>query len=399
MRVLIAGEVSSSHTARWVNQLKDTGWQVHLFQVNANGNGVNPHFEYGVIHYPSLWNAQADVEVRLTTTSTDKPKQNEITGVYAEHYRYLFNLIKTFRPHVLHSHGLNINWSNLLTPVASILGNIENACRPPWLYSTWGTDLDFFAKQSSSQRLSVVNAIKQCDYLTTECNRDKRLALEMGFAGEYCGQFPDYGGVRMEEMALHRSEPVSGRKYVLIKGRDCQGPDGDPVGRAMVIMKALELCREQLQGYTVAISQATNAVSRYAQYLKTMGINVEVLPHLKYSDLLDLLGNSRIFISMTINDGLPSSLVEAMALGALPIHSDLEPIREWIMNGFNGYLVAPDNPQGLAEYLKMALKDDCFVDRAGQCNHDIINERLAYDLIQRRVISLYEHIAGRGNNR
>ena len=65
MRLLIAGEVNSAHTARWVNQLKDTGWQVHVFQVNANGTGINPDFEYGILHYPSPWNAQADVEVRM----------------------------------------------------------------------------------------------------------------------------------------------------------------------------------------------------------------------------------------------------------------------------------------------------------------------------------------------
>ena len=52
---------------------------------------------------------------------------------------------------------------------------------------------------------------------------------------------------------------------------------------------------------------------------------------------------SGFYISMTESDGASLSLMEAMAVGAIPVVSDIEPNREWVKNGVNGVLVPLDD--------------------------------------------------------
>lgn len=60
---------------------------------------------------------------------------------------------------------------------------------------------------------------------------------------------------------------------------------------------------------------------------------------IEYKKNLEYVGKSKIFVSLTSSDGVPLSLIEAIYLGAIPIVSDIEPNRELIQDGVNGFLV------------------------------------------------------------
>jgi glycosyltransferase involved in cell wall biosynthesis len=216
----------------------------------------------------------------------------------------------------------------------------------------------------------------------------------MGFDGESVGVFPAFGGVAWEDIkGLRQEGTISSRRTILLKGRHLD----DRVGRAMTAMDALERCQDLLTGYRIAISQASPAVAKKANTLNsTTALNIQVLPHLRYDNLLRIVGQSRAMLALTVNDGLPSILVEAMSLGAFPIHSDLEPIREWIRDGENGLLVPAEDPQAVAHALRRALKDDGLVDRAAKINARLVRDRLSEAVVRPRVIEMYEHVAEQG---
>src|SRR3954453_9358477 len=60
---------------------------------------------------------------------------------------------------------------------------------------------------------------------------------------------------------------------------------------------------------------------------------------LAHPDNVDVVARSRFYLSMTASDGASISLMEAMAVGAIPVVSDIEPNREWVMDGLNGALL------------------------------------------------------------
>jgi glycosyltransferase involved in cell wall biosynthesis len=397
MRVLFVVETASIHAARWINQLHGTGWDIHIFQAAWQNSRVCPEFKCGTMYLPRRTNGPQGVKIKITLPQNPvarklfrfRPRLAELL-----HIRYLAWLIRKLKPDFIHSLGLHVNGNNLCLPVLSACRMLDKACKPPWIYSSWGSDLDFYAGECLEQRVEVEKVLSHCDYHLAECERDVRLAQEMGFQGKFKGFFPAFGGVPLEDFRkLRRSDSYCSRQTILLKGRDCTG-GGDPVGRAMTAMKAFSLCQRELASHRIVIGQASQSVKDEAVVLSaTTNLDIHVLPYLPYAALLRIVGASHLFIALTINDGLPASLVEAMSMGAFPIHSDLEPIREWIDNGENGLLVPPENPRAVASAIRQALNDDKLVEQAAEINDKIVREKLSRAVVRSRVIDMYIRIA------
>jgi len=405
MRILFVAETSSIHTARWINQLEKTGWDIHVFQATAPGYGVCDELRCGKLHLPPhvLLTRASRKLVRKATSLLGPLSGKRAPDAFgwsekaqARRGESLRNLIQALRPTVIHSLGLNVNWRNLCLPVIQARLTSVMASTTPWIYSSWGTDLPYYALQSPEHRAEVESVLRACDYYLAECRRDARLAEELGFRGEFAGFFPAFGGVRSHELSpLRQQGASSSRKTILLKGRDDSDVGG--IYRAMTAMKAFRLCGGVLRDYQICIALASPAVAAEAAALSSqMDLRVRVLPRVPYVEVLRIMGASRLFLSLTANDGLPSMLVEAMSLGSLPIHSDLEPIREWVKNGDNGLLVPYDDPTAVAAAIERAMTDDGLVDWAAELNARLVQEQLSDAVVRPRVIDMYERVAQAG---
>ena len=399
MKLLIVTETASIHAARWVNQLKDTGWDVHVFQALATGGAVSEEFRFGNLHVPMIAKVTGNAKC-FTTLLPEKyywlvEHEKSYPGLIQYlHEKYLLKLLNEWQPDIIHSLGLNINWNNICLPVLRVLNNNELKKRPRWLYSTWGTDLAFFAKTSKENYADVEDVLKNVDYLVTECERDFRLSKEMGFQGKFLGYFTGFGGINTELLDKFDKAPkASTRKTILLKGRSIE--DGDPVGRAMTAIKAFKLCEDLLKDYRIVIAFATSSINmnNEVQLLRaTTDLKIQILSYLPYDMLMDIYASARLYISLTVNDGIPSSILEAMSAGAFPIHSDLEPIREIITDGKSGLLVDPEDVMAVADALRIALTNDHLVDNAESINKKMIQDKFSESVLKCRVIKMYESV-------
>ncbi|HTY22856.1 MAG TPA: glycosyltransferase family 4 protein, partial [Desulfomonilaceae bacterium] len=301
-------------------------------------------------------------------------------------------------PDVIHSLGLNINWTNICLPVLRVRQELGSRHAVPWFYSSWGTDLSFYPSLSKENREDVEDVIRNCDYLATEHRHDWELAKQMGFQGRFVGFFTGFGGIEKQfAPSLDALCVPSSRRTILVKGRDIA--DGDPVGRAMTAMDALSLCRDVLKDYHIAIfsAQFSKAVAEKLTMLSaTTDLKLHILPHISYKNLMEVYQSSRIFLALTVNDGIPGSLLEAMSAGAFPIHSDLDSIRELITDGENGFLVPPDDPTAVAQALRKALTDNAIIDKAAAINTEIVKKEFLDEIVQPRVVAAYREIAQSG---
>lgn len=388
-RILIVSEAASSHTARWINQLAGSDFEPHLFQA-GQPCGVNPLLRYGVVHYPGQTPVPAGVTLKPYRPEPDQ--EGPLACVPA-----LADLLHKLDPALIHSHGLNINWCNLMLPVAKALAESGGEERWPWLFSSWGTDLDFWPEISLDHKRGVAEVLPRCRFMTNECLRDALLARRFGFSGRFLGLFPDYGGVDFTELEELGALPAPLDRWgIFLKGRDVGCPGGDPVGRAMVAMDAFALAGDVLKDVPILIAQASPNVRARAEKLAQEGFRISVLAHLPYADLLQAMASCSIFMAMTSNDGLPSSLVEALALGLFPIHSDMEPIREWVQHGHNGLLVAHNDAYAAADALCWAVQHGARVRQAGRKNESLMRKLMNISTVRRAVIGLYETVAKAG---
>ncbi len=89
---------------------------------------------------------------------------------------------------------------------------------------------------------------------------------------------------------------------------------------------------------------------------------------------------AKLTLSLATSDSLPTSLLEAMACGSIPIFSDVGSISEWIIPGEGGMLVPSGDSKSLETAIIHTLDQPAeWWDHARACNLDIIRQRADRD--------------------
>lgn len=87
-------------------------------------------------------------------------------------------------------------------------------------------------------------------------------------------------------------------------------------------------------------------------------------------------------------DGLPTVLIEAMALGVPVVSTPLTGIPELVRDGETGRLVAPNDPRELSDAIEAVLADPAGAREMAKAGRALVEER--FDL-RRNVAHLRSH--------
>lgn len=389
MRILFVAMAQSVHVARWIGQLSDTGWDLHLFP-SMWPSEIHPDLKDVTIHGCGLVPPKV-VPQRATIADTWPLRRGGfvIESFICQHLpalrdraRMLAKTIQKIQPDIVHS--IEMQHAGYLTDES--LGRFRG-CFPQWAYSCWGNDIYYFGrlKEHESRIRSVLN---HCDYFTADCHRDSRLVREWGFKGTDLGYFPGPGGFHLKAMrSLRATGPVAARRAIAVKGYDHWG------GRALKVLEAVHRCCDVLKNYEIVVYSAPPHVCSVVHHIAAVtDLNISVLPTSPHSELMKLMGRSRVSVGNSVTDGTPNSMLEAMTLGALPIQSDTVSTAEWINQGQNGFLVEPENVGSIEKAIRAAIEDDMLVEHAAELNLEIVKRRIAWSVVQPRVIAMYERV-------
>jgi glycosyltransferase involved in cell wall biosynthesis len=111
---------------------------------------------------------------------------------------------------------------------------------------------------------------------------------------------------------------------------------------------------------------------------KRSGLPVKVFARgqIVHQDLLEMFESARIYVGISLSDGISVSLQEAMVCGTFPIQTDTSCAGEWITNEKSGFIVSPNDHDGLVKAIRTALENDDLVDAAAEINYEVARKRL-----------------------
>jgi glycosyltransferase involved in cell wall biosynthesis len=386
MKILFIAMSDSIHTARWINQIADQGWDIHLYPsidfgatysdlknvtiyhsiygVKKNQNPNVKYFGYPVFSNILAWSARI---LKKIISPDYRAKQ-------------LKKVISEIEPDIIHS--MEFQGAGYLTLEVKKMNPDQF---PPWIATNWGSDIYYFSRFSEHKE-KIKAILEQCDYYSCECERDIFLAKKLGLKGKTLPVLPAAGGFDLDAIKkFHQPGRTSERRTILLKGY--QGW----AGRALVGLRAIELCASELQGYQVVIFACNSrAVIRYATSItKKTGLSITILPHSAYEDILRSFGRARVYIGLSISDAISTSLLESIVMGAFPIQSNTSCADEWIVDGKSGFIVPPEDPEIIASALRKAIGDNNLVDNAASINEETAKKFLDYWGIREKVIKFY----------
>jgi len=388
MRILFVGMPNSIHTARWLSQISDEGWDIYLFP--ALKSKIHPDIKKIYVFSSSLFSffARRQNNVRFIHWSGvlsffDK----RMTALLRRSFTFFWNkalvwAIQILKPDIVQS--LEIQHAGYMTLAArDYLGDDF----PVWIVTNWGSDIYLFGRLEEHKE-KIQSVLAKCDYYSSECQRDVNLARKLGYNGKVLPVLPNAGGYDFAKIASLRQEsPISTRRIILLKGY--QGW----AGRALVGLQALARCADVLDGYRVAIYVANEDVEIAARlFSQDTGIPVEIIPYCSHDEMLRWYGRSRIYIGLSISDAISTSFLEAIVMGAFPIQSNTACVDEWIVNGRGGFIVPPEDPDVIAQAIRKAVQSDALVDAADELNKQLARERLDESIIKPQVVKMYQEI-------
>jgi glycosyltransferase involved in cell wall biosynthesis len=295
----------------------------------------------------------------------------------------LTTLVRRLRPDIVHSLEFQHSGYMALEARERVGDNF-----PWWIATNWGSDIYLFGRLKEHEG-RIRRLLATCDYYSCECQRDVRLARDLGLRGEVLPVLPNTGGFDLSHLRGLRQEGLtSDRRLIVVKGYQHWA------GRALVGLRAIALCAQELRGFRVAVYSAGSEVRIAAELVShSTGIPIDILPPSPRDDILRLLGRARIYVGLSISDAISTSLLEALVMGAFPIQSCTSCADEWIVDGESGLIVPPEDPEPVAAAIRRALRDDALVDRAAELNARTAVQRLERAMIQPQVIAMYERIA------
>jgi glycosyltransferase involved in cell wall biosynthesis len=129
-------------------------------------------------------------------------------------------------------------------------------------------------------------------------------------------------------------------------------------------------------------------------WVSRLGIrnNTKLWPRLNQAQLWSLFQKSQIFVSPSIHDGTPNSLLETMACGCFPVVGNIDSMREWVQAGVNGFLVEAADAHSIANAIVQAINQPALRKEAAKFNAALIAERAAYDPNMARVEIFYKSL-------
>ncbi len=336
-RILVICMFDSIHSARWLSQFQDQDIEFLLFpssphrRIHKNlnslvaGNSAATYKLYPLSRFFGLplWFADKLVDNWFRSSLVKRA-------------------IKTFKPDFVHAMELQ----NAGYIAAKAMTSKPNS---KLIATNWGSDI-FWFQQFPKHRDKLMHLLSVADYYSCECNRDVALAKSLGFQGHVMPVIPNAGGFSKE--VLDQKVPLlQDRRVIAIKGYHGW------VGRAKVALEAVEAIASDLKAYRLVVYSANRGTIKLAnQIARRTGLDITVFGKgkLSHNQVLELFASAKIYVGLSLSDGISTSLLESMAMGAIPVQTATACCDEWFTD--SGVKVTEINVPKVQEAILAGLK-------------------------------------------
>lgn len=253
--------------------------------------------------------------------------------------------LKKWAPDYLHA----IEIQHAGYPSRRALERVPVSRRPKFLVTNYGSDIFWFAR-SPRHAKEITAVLALCDSYSAECSRDIALAESLGFRGRSFPVRPNAGGFSAEILDRPLRD-ADNRPIILVKGYHGW------VGRAKVALTALRQIREHVRDFSIVLFSCNMTTLRAARKIaRNTGLEIVAFgkKQLSHSQILDLHSQSSVYVGLSLSDGISTSMLEAMAMGAIPVQTSTACCDEWFDE--TGVKVEDINVEAVADAILRGLR-------------------------------------------
>ena len=369
VRIVVVGMLDSVHVARWLKQFEHRDFSFWLFPSSPHRR-IHPEIvkltrldKFVLVRGARLFGAPGWL--------VDRTLKNRFRAWFLD------RLIERVSPDFVHAIELQ-NAGYLCMQLKSLRSR-----KPPrFIVTNYGSDI--FRFQAQPRHRDQLRALMaRADLYSCECRRDVKLARDLGFTGGVLPVIPNSGGFSNEELSRAITSPSS-RTTLTVKGY------WGWAGRANIALHALESIADEVRKFEIVVYSANLRTKVLASWVRIRsGLRVRTLSKgaLSHNQMLELFSKSQVYVGISLSDGISTSLLEAMAMGAIPVQTSTACCDEW----FTGSGVAIENldveevARGIQTAINLALTTD-----SAEKNRQTIRARASREEIAKQASAFYQ---------
>lgn len=429
-RILFVGFPESSHTHAWIDLLEGGGFNVRLFSLPS----AEPPADWPVKTYLTCTGAhrfddsnrctvfpppdslvRGFVSIARTALQRDilhshswLRRSLEIGTRFAERVERsghatiedaLAAVIKEWRPDVIHTLGFD-SASYLYLRTRKQFG-LERIGR--WIAQARGGPDLALQRYSPVHRPLIEEVFAVCDHFVADNEPNYAYALSAGLAEAKIrqpgmGVVSGAGGMDVDALRAMWILPPSKRERIIVwpKAYELYTSKAMPVFEAILkVWDCIQPCRIEM------LWMVQSDIQIWYEKLFPPHIK-ECCPtfgRLSREETLERIAAARVMIAPSLSDGIPNTMMEAMALGAAPMVSPLDTIVPVVKNEENVLFARNLYPDEIADALVRLMSDDNLVDKMAENNLVRIREIADRKRIKERALFYYEEVARQARGR
>lgn len=165
---------------------------------------------------------------------------------------------------------------------------------------------------------------------------------------------------------------------------------------ARYLLEAIPLILEKNKNIKVYIAGTGSQES----FLKNLTVKLQIEPYvvflgrLNHTQVVDLLRKTDIFVMPSIykSEVFGVAAIEASAMGVPVIASDLEGVREAVIDGITGILIPPKNPRAIAEVCIRLIDNPALRKKMGNSGRDFVIKNFGWNACVLKMLKVYKRI-------
>ena len=106
------------------------------------------------------------------------------------------------------------------------------------------------------------------------------------------------------------------------------------------------------------------------------------------SDVRAVIARSTVYVLPSYREGTPRTVLEAMAMGRPIITTDVPGCRETVIEGYNGFLVSPRDPQALAETMERFITHPELVTQMGNNSRKLAETKFDVHSVNKQMMEI-----------
>ncbi|MBE3554410.1 MAG: glycosyltransferase [Thermicanus sp.] len=305
-------------------------------------------------------------------------------------YSHLLRLFRQKKPSIIHTHGVRANFfarlagkkagvPHIVTTVHSILKH-DYPKPAEYLVAKW---MEKLTLSFSERYIAVSDAVKE-DLIHFGVPIERITVIHNGIHTESYAPGP---ALSQERERLRRDWGIPPESFLLLT-----------VAR-LVPVKGIE---DLIEGFAIAFANDPSlrllivGDGPERKSLERLAMEKKVAGHVLFAgfrqDIPALLAASDLYLNTSLSEGLPLSLMEAMAAEKPVVVTQVGGMKEMIRHEETGLFIPPKNPQAVAEAILRLKRDEPLQIRLGKKAGEEVRKRFSVEAMGQATVNLYESL-------